>query len=320
MQPEVPETFLPDQRHDEQPSAVPTVLAIASQKGGVGKTVTTVNLACRLAMAGYSVAVIDLEPQAQAGSALGIELAGDLIQRSLGLILQQTVQNVPGLKKLTEVMFDVSQVLDQYEDAGKLYVVASEDSTMTAAQNAFITQPYTATPTLRRLILSQLAGVVDFVLIDTPPAVSSLNAVAAAAADYVITLCNPEYQTVKGAFLLKPTVEAIGDLTRDECNPVYLGAILNCSNPESKWTVQDVAIQNQMVGGGLFPFMTDIRKDVRISESYLHKRPAVVRYLNHAPGKLYTALVEEILSRIDSDPTEWEVAPAVEYEEESVDA
>ncbi|MEU5431460.1 ParA family protein [Streptomyces olivoreticuli] len=319
MQSEVPETFLPDQRQEVLPSP-PVVIAVASQKGGVGKTVTTVNLACRLAMDGANVAVIDLEPQAQAGSALGVELEGELIKRSLGLVLQQTTQNIPGLPAIAEIMFDVTGVLDQYEDTGKLYVIASEESTMTAAQNAFITQPYTATPTLRRLILSQLPGVVDYVLIDTPPAVSSLNALATAAADYVVTLCNPEYQTVKGAFLLKPTVEAIEDLTRGECRPVFLGAILNCSNPESKWTVQDVAIQNQMVQGGLLPFKTDIRRDVRISESYLHQKPVVVRYLNHAPGKLYTSLVEEVLTRIDTVPSDWEVAPALTFEEETIDA
>ncbi|OIV37116.1 hypothetical protein BIV57_12750 [Mangrovactinospora gilvigrisea] len=314
---------MPDQRAEDEENP-PTVIAVASQKGGVGKTVTTVNLACRLAMAGYDVAVLDLEPQAQAGSALGVELTGDLIRRSLGLVLQHTVQNVPSAA-VTEIMFDASEVLSQYEDAGKLFVIASEESTMTAAQNVFITQPFTATPTLRRMILSQLTGVVDCVIIDTPPAVSSLNALAIAASDYVLTLCNPEYQTVKGAFLLKPTVEAMAELTRGECTPSYLGSIFNISNPESKRTNQDVAIHNSMVRGGLLPFVTDIRKDTRISESYLHKRPAVVRYLKHAPGKQYTALVEEILERIGSPAPEWKVAAEwaesdVEAAEESVDA
>lgn len=323
---EVPEAFVPDQRADADDP--PTVIAVASQKGGVGKTVTTVNLACRLAMAGYDVAVLDLEPQAQAGSALGIELTGDLIHRSLGLVLQHSAQKVPA-KSLTDIQFDASDVLEQYEDAGKLFVIASEESTMTAAQNVFITQPFTETPTLRRMILSQLTGHVDCVLIDTPPAVSSLNALAVAASDFVLTLCNPEYQTVKGAFLLKPTVEAMAELTRGECQPTYLGSIFNISNPKSKRTTQDVAIHNSMVKGGLLPFLTDIRKDTRISESYLHKRPAVVRYLNHPPGQQYTALVEEILARISAPASEWQVAeewkvaeelPADGADVESVDA
>ncbi|MFD9063639.1 ParA family protein [Kitasatospora purpeofusca] len=291
-----------------------TVFAIASQKGGIGKTVSTVNIATRLAMAGFDVAIIDLDPQAQAGEAIGIELKGERIFRSLGLTFQHKLQNLP-VKALTDIWFDQSHLLQEFEEAGRLYLLASEESTMTQAQNALITQPYSTTPILRRMILSDLRGLVDFVLIDTPPSMSSLNAIAYAAADFVITVLNPQRQTVKGALVIKPTVEKVRELTQGECAPEFLGVLLNDSNPESKWTTQDVFVINGMVKAGLMPFVTDIRTDVRISDCFGPAGPVVVQFPNHAPGKRYTQLVEEILHRIDHPQDEWAIADAAEPRE-----
>ncbi|MCX5215514.1 ParA family protein [Kitasatospora sp. NBC_00240] len=291
-----------------------TVIAIASQKGGIGKTVTTVNVGTRLAMAGFDVAIVDLDPQAQAGEAIGVDLKGERILRSLGLVFQHALQGIP-ITPLDEIMFDQSEILSDFAGAGRLYLLASEESTMTAAQNALITQPFTTTPILRRLLIKHLTGLVDFVIIDTPPSMSSLNAIAYAAADYVITVMNPQRQTVKGALVIKPTVEKVNELTRGECNPQFLGVLLNDSNSESKWTAQDVFVMNGMASKGLSPFVTDIRSDVRISDCYGPTGPVVVQFPNHPPGKRYTALVEEILERIDSPRDEWRIASPVAVEE-----
>jgi chromosome partitioning protein len=319
------ETVADDQRVDgavpEQGDAVGeildrpmTVISIASQKGGIGKTVTTVNVATRLAMAGFDVAIVDLDPQAQAGEAIGVELKGDRILRSLGLVFQHALQGIP-IRPLNEIMFDQSEILRDFADAGHLYLIAAEESTMTAAQNALITQPYTTTPILRRMLLEHLSGLVDFVIIDTPPSMSSLNAIAYAASDFVITVMNPQRQTVKGALVIKPTVEKVSELTRGECSPQFLGVLLNDSNSESKWTAQDVFVINGMVSKGLMPFVTDIRSDVRISDCYGPAGPVVVQFPNHPPGKRYTALVEEILERIDTPREAWKIADPATLEE-----
>ncbi|MFD3549335.1 ParA family protein [Streptomyces sp. NPDC058655] len=309
----------------------PKVIAIATQKGGVGKTTTTVNLGARLAMAGYNVLIVDLEPQAQAGTALGITLGGAdnadeeaaELQRSLGFILQMALQKFPR-PHLQEAMFDrTDDVLDGFEGNGRLCVLASEEASMSAAQNSFITKPYAMTALLRRLLLAEAQGF-DFVLIDTPPAVSHLNAVALAAADFVVTLCVPEYQSIKGALVLSAATHAVEKNTDGECKPQLLGALLNRSNPESSWTVQDIEIRNGMVGDGidaepgrgLFPFVTDVRRDVRISESYIHGKPAVVRFTNQSCGKQYTALVEEILDRMELPRATWTIAEPVLMEED----
>ena len=295
----------------------PVVIAIATQKGGVGKTTTTVNLGARLAMAGYNVLIVDLEPQAQAGTALGVTLgdAEEELQRSLGYILQMALQKFP-TPHLQDAMFDrTEEVLEGFAEHGRLCVLASEEASMSTAQNAFVTKPYSMTATLRRLLLKQAQGF-HFVLIDTPPAVSHLNAVALAAADYVLTLCLPEYQSIKGAMVLSAATQAMEKNTDGECKPQLLGALLNRSNPQSAWTIQDVEVRNAMVGDGLeakpgrglFPFVTDVRRDVRISESYIHGKPAVVRFPNHSCGKQYTSLVEEILDRIEQPREKWTIA------------
>ncbi|MET9836108.1 ParA family protein [Streptomyces sp. NPDC006237] len=319
---------------DEASLPAPVVLAIATQKGGVGKTTTTVNLGARLSMAGYNVLIVDLEPQAQAGTALGITLGGHEdeaaneaeLQRSLGYILQMALQKFPR-PHLKQAMFDrTDEVLGDFEGHGQLCVLASEEASMSAAQNAFVTKPYKEIVTLRHLLLQEARGF-HFVLIDTPPAVSHLNAVALAAADFVVTVCIPEYQSIKGALVLSAATQAIATNTQGVCEPQLLGALLNRSNPESAWTAQDVDIRNAMIGDGinaepgrgLFPFVTDVRRDVRISESYIHGRPAVTRFPNHSCGKQYTGVVEEILDRIQLPRQKWTIADPV-LVEENVDA
>ncbi|MFE0356511.1 ParA family protein [Streptomyces nigra] len=295
------------------------ILAIATQKGGVGKTSTCVNLGCRLAMDGANVLIVDLEPQAQAGSALGVNLVSeDEIRRSLGLALTDSLTKAGSREPLSKIMFERDELVSEYE-GGRLAVLASEESTMTAAQNAFVTRPYSDTPILRRRLLQEFTGEFDYILIDTPPAVSSLNAVGLAAADHVISLVNPEYPTIKGAMILKEAVQAVPNLTAGECKPRFLGAFMNRSNPESAWTIEDLNILDMMITGGLFPYVTDIRRDRRISRAYFDGRPAVLQHPNQSCGKQYTELLQEILDRMDTPETSWPIAQLPDAGEDDAD-
>ncbi|MFE0105065.1 ParA family protein [Streptomyces sp. NPDC059009] len=286
------------------------VIAVATQKGGVGKTSTTVNLGAGLALSGARVLVVDLDPQAQAGTALGVNLAGEnQLARSLGWVLQARIQGMR--MDLPSVWFDRSELLAEWEDAGSLHLLACEESTMTAAQDLIHKKGYQSTPVLRRMLLDA-ADHFDFAVIDTPPAVSSLSATALAAADFVITVCVPEYPALKGAAATRGTVRYVKDRTGGECDPQYLGAVLNRSNPPSKWKSQEVNIRNGMLEAGLHPFSTDIRIDNRISDSFAYGVPAAVRYASHSPGKLYGQLMMQILERMQQPIEKWDTPEHIE--------
>ncbi|MFE6895193.1 ParA family protein [Streptomyces sp. NPDC057694] len=285
---------------------------MATQKGGVGKTSTTVNLAAGLALAGARVLTVDLDPQAQAGTAVGVNLAGeDQLARSLGWILQARLQ---GMKmSLENIWFDRSDLLDEWEDAGSLHLLACEESTMTAAQDLIHKKGFQATPILRRMLM-EVESDFDFVVIDTPPAVSSLSATALAAADFVITVCVPEYPALKGAAATRGTVRYVKDRTTGECDPQYLGAVLNRSNPPSRWKAQEVNIRNGMLDADLLPFQTDIRQDNRISDSFAYGIPAVIRFANHTPGKMYSELMGQIVERMQLPAQKWQTPERIESE------
>ncbi|MFI6689267.1 ParA family protein [Streptomyces sp. NPDC050485] len=289
------------------------VIAVATQKGGVGKTSTTVNLGASLALAGARVLVVDLDPQAQAGTALGVNLSdGEQLARSLGWVLQGRLQGMP--LDLPSAWYDRSELLSEWEDAGTLHLLASEESTMTSVQDIIHRKGYHATPIVRRMLL-EVTDLFDFVVIDTPPAVSSLSATALAAADYVVTVCVPEYPALKGAAATRGTVAYVKDRTGGECDPQYLGAVLNRSNPPSKWKAQEVNIRNGMLDADLKPFLTDIRSDNRISDSFAYGVPAAIRFASHAPGKLYGQLMTQILERMQQPAQKWETPELISLED-----
>jgi chromosome partitioning protein len=289
-------------------------LAIPSQKGGVGKTTTTVNLGATLALNGQRTLIVDLEPQAQAGSALGVNLTPDQGEHSLGWLMQAALQGIGKPDVLPHVQ-DVSAMLDPFDGAGTLGVLASLEHTMTRAQELFVTSDKQHMGLLRDLLASA-ASEYDICLIDTPPAVSSLNLVGLKAADAVVTLCNPEYATVKGALVLRAAVQRLSEAS-DDHRPVFLGAFLNRANPPASEAIEDLHVQDMMLKGGLLPFKSRVRKNRLISRAYADGVPAAVSNAGGV-GRVYAALANELLTRLRTPRDQWDLpAPRVEDDQEA---
>lgn len=283
--------------------------AVASQKGGPGKTTTTVNLAAGLALTGARVLVVDIEPQAQAGAALGVRLGKADLSNSLGYKLQAAAQGVPTSVK--DILIDRSELLSKWKGAGQLFLLASEQGTMVTAQHILHAAGRDRVGALREL-LEEVEDLFDYAVFDTPPAVEALNGVALAASDYALTLCLPKHATVEGAVAMRSTIRHVKDRTNGAANPKYLGAILNMSKPPTEWSQEEMEVRDLMLDTGLLPFVTDIREDTRISRSYSSGVPAVLGFARHACGKRYAAFLQEFLDRLDAPEDEWAIAPSVE--------
>ncbi|GAA3286522.1 ParA family protein [Streptomyces lavendulae] len=271
-------------------------IAVATQNKQVGKTSSTVNLGAALALAGQRVLIVDLDPQAQAGMALGRHLSGgDQRARSLGWAIQGRLQGVR--PDLSESWFDRSELVAGFGGAGSLHLLACEESTMNAVQEVIHRKGYYATPVLRRM-LAEVASDFDFTLIDTPSAVPSLSATAFAAADGVVTVCVPEYASLKGAAVTRAAVRHVKDRTGGECDPRYLGAIVNRSHPPSAREGQAVGFREALRDAGLVPFPADIRLDRRIGDSFALGVPAAIQFAEHPPGRMYGNLLGQVLARM----------------------
>ncbi|MER5549624.1 ParA family protein [Streptomyces sp. NPDC002589] len=280
-------------------------IAIVSQKGGPGKTTTAVNLAAGLALGGADVLVVDVEPQAQAGTALGTRLDQSTLNLSLGLKLQLAAQGMPAT--LEDIVIDRTEILAKWPNHGRLALLASEQRTMVNAQHILHAAGKERTHVLNDL-LDTLDEDFDYAILDTPPAVEALNAVALAASDYALTLCLPKHATVEGAVAMRATIKHLPG--QGQTKPKYLGAVLNMSKPVSEWKEEEIEVRDLMVDAGLLPFVTDIREDTRISRSYDAGVPSVVGFARHACGKRYAELLREVLLRMEAPESEWQIAPS----------
>ncbi|MEJ3405677.1 ParA family protein [Rathayibacter sp. YIM 133350] len=170
------------------------VLTISNQKGGVGKTTTTVNLAAALALAGAKVLVIDLDPQGNASTALGVEHRADTV----------SVYDVI----IGEV--DLADVVQPSPEAGELYCVPA--TIHLAGAEIELVSLVAREQRLRRALedhLKQLSDPYDYVFIDCPPSLGLLTINAFVAATEVLIPIQCEYYALEGLSQLLKNIELI---------------------------------------------------------------------------------------------------------------
>ncbi len=249
------------------------VLAIANQKGGVGKTTTCINLAASLVAARRHVLLIDLDPQGNATMGSGIDKHS----------LQHSVLDVlTGQADLIDVM--------QFSEKGG-YQLLPSNRDLTAAEVVLLDLPNKE----RRLLdaLQPVRGNYDYILIDCPPALSMLTINALVAADAVMIPMQCEY------FALEGLTDLIGSIQRiaEQLNPeLQIEGILRTMYDPRLSLTNDVSEQlKEYFGDKLYD--TVIPRNVRLAEAPSHGLPVLVYDKRSRGAQAYLALASEVSRR-----------------------
>ena len=259
------------------------VICITNQKGGVGKTTTTINLAYYLMKEKQKVLVIDFDPQGNATSGLGIDKA-QFERNYLNNELSNTMSEVIlGERRLPEIILNtIFKGLDLAPTTPQL---ANAEVEMTKLSKKFVQ--------LKNAI-NEVRDNYDFVIIDLPPSLSLLTVNGMIAADYLLMPVQTEFYALEGVAQLMDSVK----LVRKAMNPnlKLLGVLATMYDKRTSLSVQVLAEIKKYFRDKVFE--TTIPRNVRLAEAPSHGVP-VGDYDRFSKGaKAYKELAKEVLKRV----------------------
>jgi chromosome partitioning protein len=253
------------------------VIACANQKGGVGKTTTVVNLASYLALAGDRVLVIDLDPQGNATSGLGLD-RGALD----GSIYDAVIDDV----NLRELFV-----------AGPIEGLTVIPSSIALAGAEIELAPLEQRERRLARLIRAVADDFDYILIDSPPSLGLLTVNALTAADAVLIPIQCEYYALEGLTQLIATV----NLVRDHLNPSLelKGVVLTMYDARTNLSADVANEVRRHLGSAVYD--TVIPRSVRLSEAPSHGLPIPMYRPDSRGAEAYAALADELRAQ-DSRP------------------
>jgi len=251
------------------------IIALANQKGGVGKTTTAVNLATAIAAVGKKVLLIDLDPQGNATTGFGIEQKDrkvttyDVLIDGCSIkdaVLQTQIPNLDIIPATVELSGAEDELL---KESNKIFKLRG------AMDEADAKEEW------------------DFVLIDCPPSLSLMTLNALAASDSVLVPLQCEFYALEGLSLLLKTIEKV----RTTFNPdLHIhGILLTMYDKRNNLSAQVASDVRGYLGNKVFD--TVIPRNVRISEAPSHGKPSLLYDVGCQGSQAYIQLATEILKR-----------------------
>lgn len=266
---DVPTTTVPEIAHGKRHR----VYAIANQKGGVGKTTTTINLATALAAVGKRVLVIDLDPQGNASTGLGFDRGDRTVTAydvlSGGATLRQAIRHspIPGLDIVTSTVDLLGAEIELIDLERRSYRLRDA---LEAADTDH-----------------------DIIVVDCPPALGLLTLNALTAADAVLVPLQCEFFALEGLSQLLRTVDRV----KRSFNPdlELNGVVLTMFDKRNNLSEQVAADARGHLGDKVYD--TIIPRNVRVSEAPSHGKPALLYDHTCAGSRAYIELAREFLRR-----------------------
>ncbi|MBY8976406.1 ParA family protein [Rhodobacteraceae bacterium NNCM2] len=253
------------------------VIAVANQKGGVGKTTTAINLGTALAEKKQQVLVIDIDPQGNASTGLGIDASlrkgttYDMLIGEKGLkdiLVPSIVENMAVAPSTIELSGADAELMEASDRAQRLKSALGDQN-------------------------SEIRKAFDYIFIDCPPSLNLLTVNAMAAADAVLVPLQCEFFALEGLSQLLNTVKRV----QQSLNPRLRihGIALTMYDKRNNLSAQ--VAEDVRENLGQFVFDSVIPRNVRLSEAPSHAMPALIYDPKCAGSKAYRALAKEVLKR-----------------------